>query len=83
MQDEDCNDAIRELYTFLDGELTPGRRETIRGHLDDCHPCLEAFDFEAELRLVVSHHCRETVPDALKARIAQLLGETHPEVDAN
>lgn len=81
MQDEDCNDAIQELYTFLDGELTPDRRDAIRGHLDDCHPCLEAFDFEAELRLVVSHHCRATVPDALKARIAQLLGEDHPEVD--
>lgn len=75
MQGEDCNEAIRELYTFLDGELTDSRRETIRGHLDDCHPCLEAFDFEAELRAVVSHHCREAVPEALKERIAALLSQ--------
>lgn len=73
MPDQDCNDALHELSTFLDGELTDGRRAAIRHHLDDCHPCLEAFDFEAELRQVIAHHCRETVPEALKARIADLL----------
>lgn len=73
MSGEDCDEAIQELYTFLDGELTDARRETIRGHLDDCHPCLEAFDFEAELRIVISHHCRDAVPEALKQRIAALL----------
>lgn len=78
MRDEDCNDAIQELYTFLDGELTEDRRNSIRGHLDDCHPCLEAFDFEAELRMVVSHHCRETVPEALKARITAILSQDAP-----
>lgn len=72
---EDCKDAIRELYTFLDGELTEARREAISGHLDGCHPCLEAFEFEAELRLVVSHHCRATVPEALKERIATLIAD--------
>lgn len=75
MHDEDCDDAIRELYTFLDGELTDSRRAAIQGHLDDCHPCLEAFDFEAELRQVVSHHCRETVPEPLKRRIAALFAQ--------
>ena len=70
---EDCQDAIRELYTFLDGELTEARREAISGHLDGCHACLEAFEFEAELRVVISHHCRERVPEALKERIAMLL----------
>ena len=77
---EDCEDAIRELYTFLDGELTDTRRAAIRSHLDDCHPCLEAFDFEAELRMVVSHHCREAVPETLKQRIASLLAQDPAEL---
>ena len=72
---EECKDAIRELYTFLDGELTEARRQAISGHLDSCHSCLEAFEFEAELRLVVSHHCRATVPEALKERIATLIAD--------
>jgi mycothiol system anti-sigma-R factor len=79
VQEGDCNEAIKELYTFLDGELTLDRRTAIRAHLDGCHPCLEAFDFEAELRLVVSHHCRETVPESLKQRIAALLAQQAAE----
>ena len=78
---EDCKDAIRELYTFLDGELTTERREAISGHLDGCHACLEAFEFEAELRVVISHHCREKVPEALKERIAGLLADDRATAD--
>jgi mycothiol system anti-sigma-R factor len=72
----ECNEALHELYTFLDGALTEDRREQIRVHLDDCTPCLEHFDFEAELRMVISKKCREEVPQDLRARIrAQLQGE--------
>ena len=71
--DTACEEALAELYTFLDGELTEERRVTIRRHLDDCNPCLEAFDFEAELRRVVAERCRESVPDHLRARIAMLI----------
>ncbi len=68
-----CEEALAELYTFLDGELTEVRRLAIRSHLDDCTPCFEAFDFEAELRLVISHRCRDEVPESLRNRIAELL----------
>lgn len=69
----DCNEALHELYVFIDGELTDDRRERIRHHLDDCNPCLEAFDFEAELRTVIAQRCREEVPEALRERIADAL----------
>jgi len=64
-----CDEALHELYTFLDGELTDDRRTRIRTHLDDCSPCLEVFDFEAELRIVIKHKCQDQVPDALRQRI--------------
>ena len=70
----DCNDALHELYEFLDGELTDERRAAIQHHLSACSPCLEAFDFQAELKIVVASKCRDEVPDALKARIAGALG---------
>ena len=74
-----CEDALTELYTFLDGELTAEKREHIRHHLDDCNPCLEHYDFEAELRIVISTKCKESVPDSLKARIAATLAELQIE----
>lgn len=68
-----CEEALAELYTYLDGELTDVSRARIQHHLDDCSPCLEVYDFEAELRLVVRHRCQEQVPDSLRARIAEQL----------
>ena len=66
----DCNDALRELYEFLDGELTSERRSLIHEHIERCNPCLEAFDFEAELRAVVAAKCRDECPEQLRMRIA-------------
>ncbi|HZD65890.1 MAG TPA: mycothiol system anti-sigma-R factor [Acidimicrobiales bacterium] len=66
----DCGEAIHRLYHFLDGELTPERRSEIRRHLDACEPCLEAFDFELELRQVIATRCRDRVPEHLRSRIA-------------
>lgn len=74
----DCDEALHQLTTFLDGELTPERRELIRHHLDDCNPCLGAYDFEAELRMVIAHKCRESVPDSLRRRIADVLASEPP-----
>jgi mycothiol system anti-sigma-R factor len=71
----DCQAALNELYTFLDGELTDARRSLIAHHLDDCNPCLEIYDFEAELRMVIQKRCQEEVPETLRLRVeAQLRG---------
>jgi len=69
----DCDDAVHRLYHFLDGELDDSKRQHIQQHLDECLPCLEAFDFEAELRTVIAQKCREQVPDRLRDRIAQAI----------
>jgi len=70
-----CDDALQTLYHFLDGELTEDRRTAIRRHLEECAPCLQAFDFEAELKRVVAKSCRDHVPDHLRNKIASILDE--------
>ena len=69
----DCFEAVHLLYHYLDGELTDDRRREIQAHLDDCLPCLEAYDFEAELRMVVARKCKDEVPETLRIRIAEAL----------
>jgi mycothiol system anti-sigma-R factor len=69
----DCQQALAELYSYLDGELTVEKRTVIRTHLDLCSPCGDRYTFETELRHVVSMRCQERVPDALRARIAAAL----------
>lgn len=73
MADDDCNDTLHELYQYLDGELTEESRAHIQKHLDDCSPCLAAYDFEAELRMVIRHRCTDKVPEGLRSRIADAL----------
>jgi mycothiol system anti-sigma-R factor len=73
----DCDKATYRVYGYIDGELTFYRRWSIRRHLNKCPPCAQGFDFEAELRQVVSSKCRDEVPDDLRRRIIQALEEQH------
>lgn len=66
----DCDEAVHQLYTYLDGELTEERREQIRLHLDACGPCAGAAGFEAELRVIISSRCKDRVPESLIQRVA-------------
>jgi mycothiol system anti-sigma-R factor len=72
----ECQEALQELYTFLDGELTVDRREHIRVHLEDCNPCLEHYDFEAELKIVISSKCKEQVPASLREQVLRAISES-------
>jgi mycothiol system anti-sigma-R factor len=69
----DCNEAVRQLYDYLDGELTEDRRHEIAEHLDYCSPCSGAAEFEAELRHVIADRCRDRVPDSLLQRVADCI----------
>jgi mycothiol system anti-sigma-R factor len=71
----DCDEAVHELYHFLDGELTDERRREIAVHLDLCGPCADAAGFESELRMVIASRCQDRVPDALIARVAAAIDE--------
>jgi mycothiol system anti-sigma-R factor len=78
----DCDKAIYRVYRYLDGELTFYRRWSIKRHLGKCPPCAQGFDFEFELRQVVSSKCRDEVPDELRRRIAEALEQQQPDRDA-
>jgi mycothiol system anti-sigma-R factor len=67
----DCDEAVRQLYVYLDGELTEERRVDISVHLDECSPCARAAGFEAELRAVIASRCRDRVPASLIERVAE------------
>ncbi len=67
--DLDCNETIERLYHYLDGELTDERRTEIRRHLDECAPCVGAFDFESDLRKLIANRCKDHVPESLRQRV--------------
>lgn len=80
-----CVDAIRSLYLYLDGELGPDEVVAVEAHLHACSPCFEAYDFEAEFRMVVSSKGRAPLPAEVRERLEAMieqLGESGAPGDA-
>lgn len=42
----DCESVMRQLWDYLDGELTADRRSAIRSHLELCKRCHPQHQFE-------------------------------------
>ena len=70
-----CDKAIEEVYSFLDGELTAVRRSKIEWHLRKCPPCADSFHFEERLMLLVRRSCagNDDVPPELFDRWRALI----------
>ncbi len=72
----DCNETIRELDAFLDGELPDEIRVHVHEHLDTCMDCLQAFDFQAELRTAIRRKCSsDEMPPGLMDKIQNCFGD--------
>ncbi len=74
-----CEQALASLYMFLDRELIGPDLVEVQSHIDDCMHCVEAFEFEAELRTVIASKCREQVPTELVERIRISIRSAHLE----
>jgi DNA-directed RNA polymerase specialized sigma subunit, sigma24 homolog len=63
----DCESVMRQLWDYLDGELTPDRMEAMRQHLDMCKRCYPQFQFERSfLDLVASSAPRHSDLERLR-----------------
>jgi len=83
MTEHHCEDALAELHRYLDRELDDHQRAEIETHLRGCSPCLEAFDFEAELKRMVAKGCQEQVPQSLRTRVLEALAACRGEQDTD
>lgn len=70
-----CEEALRRLATFLDGELEEQESAEIRRHLEICRSCYSRAEFERRLKKKIQGELRRsTVPNEFEARIRELLG---------
>lgn len=69
-----CREVIDAMYLFIDNEqLTDEQRAHVQAHLDDCIPCLEAFELEVELKKVIAKRCQDEAPAWLYERVRTML----------
>lgn len=55
----DCDSVMRQLWDYLDGELTEDRMEAIRAHLAMCSRCMPQLEFEQSFLKAVALARRE------------------------
>ena len=70
---QDCDEALENLYLYLDAELDDASSEQIRSHLDVCRDCSGSFDFERRLQKVVRERLDEKVPDSLVDKVREAI----------
>lgn len=66
----DCERAMRQLWDYLDEELTDERMSDVREHLMSCSRCLPHHDFErAFLQALASTRGDHVMPPELRGRV--------------
>jgi anti-sigma factor (TIGR02949 family) len=65
-----CEDVVRSLWEYLDGELDDVVRDRIRDHLAECEHCHGQFTFESAFLRAVERLIEQPVATvSLRARI--------------
>ena len=66
----DCDRAMRQLFDYLDEELTAERMREVREHLISCSRCLPHHDFEkAFLQALANTRGEHVMPPELRGRV--------------
>lgn len=70
----DCEAVMRQLWDYLDGELTPERAAAIRAHLELCRRCYPQYEFERSFLDAVAASARQhSNLERLRAQLAESL----------
>lgn len=70
----DCESVMRQLWDYLDGELTPDRMVAIRAHVEMCTRCYPQCEFERSFLDAVATSAREhPALDSLRAKVGEAL----------
>ncbi len=67
--DHECDEVLAKLYLFLDSEIDDASCSDIRQHLDECAPCLQAYDLDRLVKSLVARSCCEQAPKPLRERV--------------
>jgi mycothiol system anti-sigma-R factor len=69
-----CEEVIRSVWDYLDGEIDVDQKNRIRAHLETCDHCREQYTFEgAFLRSVAGLLDDDVETESLRLRIESAL----------
>ncbi len=68
-----CEEALRLLAEYIDGELHGGAHMSVEQHLKTCRSCFSRAEFERRLKGELSHLSRDDVRPAFEHQIRELI----------
>ncbi len=69
----ECRHASLRLLQATEGIPDPARISALRRDLENCGPCIAAFDLQMNVQSLLALHCREQAPESLRIRISETL----------
>jgi anti-sigma factor (TIGR02949 family) len=68
-----CEEALRQLFEYLDAELHGESQREMEQHLERCRSCFSRVEFEKRLKAYTADLGREPLPPELGLRIRKVL----------
>jgi anti-sigma factor (TIGR02949 family) len=69
----DCEEVLRVIFAYLDGELEPIGRARVEAHLERCRGCFSRAEFERRLKRHMTGLASEPVSPAFERRVRTLI----------
>ncbi len=69
----DCEQALKQIFEYIDHELHEGDREAMKRHLHTCKSCFSRVEFERLLKEKVGELRDEEASPHVSQRIKRLL----------
>jgi anti-sigma factor (TIGR02949 family) len=77
-----CNEALEQLWAYIDGELPEGEARGVKSHLEACRGCHPHFDYQKAFCQFLRRQAQTPVPASLRRRVfLALLEEDRRDAD--
>ena len=81
----ECQQALREIERYLDGEMEAPEHARLDAHLHECSPCMDRAAFKRDVKQLIAEKCGcDQMPADLSDRVRSLLDQasTRPSAEA-
>lgn len=70
-----CDEAVRQLWDYLDNTVSPADRAQVEAHLAFCRRCCGELEFVEHLRALLASQAADVLSPATLARLERFLEE--------
>lgn len=74
-----CDQAVRQLWEYVEQELDSPNRRRVEEHLALCRRCCGEMEFAEELRVFMARQSEIELPPEIAGRFDRLLRELEPK----